>query len=61
MKDGFDLKEELKKLLAVGFISELQYTAWLSNIVMVKKASGRWRKCTDFWVLKKHYGHTTFV
>jgi hypothetical protein len=45
---------EIKKLLAAGFISELQYATWLSNVVMVKKANQKWRKCTDFRDLNKH-------
>jgi len=36
-------KVEVDKLLSVGFIEEAQYTTWLSNVVLVKKANGKWR------------------
>ena len=29
--------KEVKKLCKVGFIKEVQYTMWLSNVVLVKK------------------------
>ncbi|XP_072078151.1 uncharacterized protein [Arachis hypogaea] len=32
--------EETQKLLQAGFIEELRFTTWLSNMVMVRKASG---------------------
>jgi len=35
-------KAEANKLLSAGFIEEAQYTTWLSNIVLVKKANGKW-------------------
>ena len=36
-------KKEIKKLLLrAGFIREVQYFDWLSNMVMVKKVSGKW-------------------
>jgi len=47
------VKEEVKKLERVGFIKEIKYTTWLANVVMVKKASGKWRMCTDFTDLNK--------
>ncbi|RDY00426.1 hypothetical protein CR513_16389, partial [Mucuna pruriens] len=36
-------REETKKLLTTGFIREIQYLTWLANVVMVKKANGKWR------------------
>ncbi|XP_072064468.1 uncharacterized protein [Arachis hypogaea] len=45
--------EETKKLLEAGFIKELRFTTWLSNVVMVRKASSKWRMCVDFTNLKK--------
>ncbi|KAL2247814.1 UNVERIFIED_CONTAM: hypothetical protein Sindi_2633700 [Sesamum indicum] len=47
------IKEEVEKLLAAGYISEVHYTDWLSNVVVVPKASGKWRMCTDFTNLNK--------
>jgi len=40
--------EEIKKLREVGHIREIQYPEWLANVVMVKKANGKWRMCVDF-------------
>ncbi|XP_047174666.1 uncharacterized protein LOC124842265 [Vigna umbellata] len=36
-----------------GFVREVTYTTWLANVVMVKKASGKWRMCTDYTDLNK--------
>ncbi|RDX88904.1 hypothetical protein CR513_29447, partial [Mucuna pruriens] len=47
------IKEETGKLLAAGFIREVQYSTWLTNVVMVRKANGRWRMCTDYTDLNK--------
>ncbi|RDX66812.1 hypothetical protein CR513_54381, partial [Mucuna pruriens] len=47
------IKEEVEKLLAAGFVREVQYPTWLANMVMVKKANGRWRMCTDYTDLNK--------
>ncbi|RDX85065.1 hypothetical protein CR513_33786, partial [Mucuna pruriens] len=30
------------------FIREVQYPSWLANVVMVRKANGRWRMCIDY-------------
>ena len=40
--------DEVNKLLAANFIREVYYLEWLANIVMVKKANGKWRMCVDF-------------
>ncbi|RDY09048.1 hypothetical protein CR513_06651, partial [Mucuna pruriens] len=47
------IKEEVRKLLAANFVKEVQYPTWLANVVMVKKANGRWRMCTDYIDLNK--------
>ena len=39
--------------MGIGFIKELYYPKWLANIVMVKKANGKWRMCVDFTNLNK--------
>ena len=39
---------EVEKLLKVGFIREVNYPEWISNVVLVKKANGKWRMCADF-------------
>ena len=45
--------EEVGKLQEVGFIREVYYPDWLMNMVMVKKANGKWRMCVDFTDLNK--------
>ena len=45
--------EEVTKLLATGFIREVYYPDWLANVVLVKKANGKWRMCVDFTDLNK--------
>ncbi|XP_014491680.1 uncharacterized protein LOC106754195 [Vigna radiata var. radiata] len=47
------IRGEVDKLLKAGFIRELTYPTWLSNVVMVKKANGQWRMCVDFTDLNK--------
>ncbi|XP_017428574.1 uncharacterized protein LOC108336614 [Vigna angularis] len=42
-----------EKLMNAQFIRELNYTTWLSNVVMVKKSNGQWRMCVDFTDLNK--------
>ena len=45
--------EEVCKLQEASFIKEVYYPDWLANLVMVKKASGKWRMCVDFTDLNK--------
>jgi len=47
------MKEETKKLLSARHIREIQYPEWLANVVLVKKANGKWRMCVDFTELNK--------
>ena len=42
------ITQEVKKLLAAGFIKAIQHPKWLSNIVPVKKKNGQIRCCVDF-------------
>ena len=42
------IKEEVQKLILAKFIQEVYYPDWLANVVMVKKANGKWRMCVDF-------------
>jgi hypothetical protein len=46
-------KAEDQRLLDAGFIREVYYLGWLTNVVMVKKKNGKWRMCTDFTDLNK--------
>ena len=47
------IKEEVQKLTTTEFIWEVYYSDWLANVVMVKKANGKWRMCVDFTDLNK--------
>jgi len=47
------VKEETRKLLSAGHIREIQYPEWIANVVLVKKANGKWRMCVDFIDLNK--------
>ena len=40
--------DEVNKLFATNFIREVHYSEWLANVVMIKKANGKWRICIDF-------------
>ena len=44
---------EVTKLLTAGFIQEVYYPEWLANVILVKKANGKWRMCVDFTDLNK--------
>ena len=47
------ITDEVNKLLSVGFIQEVYYPDWVANVVLVKKANGKWRMCVDFTDLNK--------
>lgn len=47
------IAKEVDHLPALGFIREAHYPEWLSNIILVKKASGKWRMYVDFTDLNK--------
>uniref|UniRef100_A0A2N9GP36 RNase H type-1 domain-containing protein n=1 Tax=Fagus sylvatica TaxID=28930 RepID=A0A2N9GP36_FAGSY len=47
------ISDEVEKLLTARFIREVYYPDWLANVVMVKKANGKWRMCVDFTDLNK--------
>ena len=47
------ITQEVKKLLAAGFIKPIQNSRWLSNIVLVKKKNGQIKWCVDFRNLNK--------
>ena len=53
-------KVEADKLLNAGFIKEAHYTTWLSNVVLVKKANGKWRMCVDYTDLNKACLHDAY-
>lgn len=43
----------MRGLLDAKFISEAKYTEWLSNMVLVKKALGKWRMCVSYTDLNR--------
>ena len=47
------IAEKVTKLLTAGFIREVYYPDWLANVILVKKANGKWRMCVDFTDLNK--------
>ena len=47
------INEEVGKLLQVGAIREVEYPEWLANVVLVKKANGKWRLCINFTDINK--------
>ena len=47
------IKEGVHKLITAKFIHEVYYPDWLANVVMVKKANGKWRMFVDFKDLNK--------
>ncbi|XP_077234682.1 uncharacterized protein LOC143876885 [Tasmannia lanceolata] len=49
------IREEVERLLRADFIREIQYPDWLANVVLVKKANGKWRTCVDFTDLNKAF------
>ena len=47
------INEKVGKLLQAGAIREVEYPEWLANVVLVKKANGKWRLCIDFTDINK--------
>lgn len=55
------IKEEIQKLLDVGFIKPIQHPIWLANIVPVKKNNGQIRCCIDFRDLNRPAQKMSFL
>ncbi|XP_055960634.1 uncharacterized protein LOC130015110 [Mercurialis annua] len=47
------IADEVNILEAADFIHEVFYPEWVANIVLVKKANGKYRMCVDFTDLNK--------
>ncbi|KAH9308387.1 hypothetical protein KI387_036298, partial [Taxus chinensis] len=54
------VKEEVMKLLQVGFIKSVDYSQWVSNIVPVLKKNGKICICIEFWDINKAYPKDDF-
>ena len=54
------VRDEVARLLTAGFIREVYYPDWLANVVLVKKANGKWRMCVDFTDLNRAYPKDSF-
>ncbi|KAH0720316.1 hypothetical protein KY284_005346 [Solanum tuberosum] len=54
------IEVEVNKLIEAGFIREVKYPLWISNIVPVKKKNGQIRVCVDFQDLNKDEEYTAF-
>ena len=46
-------REEVEKFLKAQLIKEVKYSTWLANVIMVKKANGKWHICIDCTNLNK--------
>ena len=47
------INEEVGNLLQAQAIREVEYTEWLANVVLVKKANDKWRLCIDFTYINR--------
>ena len=54
------ISPEVKKLLQAGFIREVEYPKWVSNVVLMKMSNGKGRMCIDFIDLNKAYPNDSF-
>ena len=54
------INEEVGKLLQAGAIREVEYPEWLANIILVKKANGKWRLCIDFTDVNRAFPKDSF-
>jgi hypothetical protein len=45
--------KELSRLLATGFVMEIQHPDWIANPVLVPKKIRKWRMCVDYRSLNK--------
>lgn len=50
----------MNKLPTIGFIREVMYSIYLTNMVMLKKSSHKWQMCVDFTDLNKAYSEDNY-
>ena len=55
------IMDKVNKLLATKFIHEVYNQDWLANVILVKKANGKWRMCVDFTDLNKACPKDSFL
>ena len=55
------IMDKVNKLLAAEFIREVYNQDWLANVILVKKANGKWRMCVDFTDLNKACPKDSFL
>lgn len=55
------IAKEVDHLLMERFFQEAHYLEWLSNVVLVKKASRKWRMCINFTNLNKACSKDSFA
>ncbi|XP_057981338.1 uncharacterized protein LOC131166784 [Malania oleifera] len=54
------IDEEVMKLVQAKFIMEVDYSEWLSNMVLVRKSNEKWRTRIDFTDLNKAFPKDSF-
>ncbi|KAL6319946.1 hypothetical protein AAG906_037022 [Vitis piasezkii] len=54
------IQSEVDKLLASGFIREVEYLDWLANVVVVPKKREKWRVCVDYTNLNNNCPKDSF-
>ena len=55
------VQEETNKLLTAGFVREIKYITWLSDMVLVeKKTKGTWHMCVDLTDLNRAYPKNSY-
>ena len=47
------MKEEIQKLVSMGFLSVVEYPKWLANVVPIPQNDSNVRVCVDFQYLNK--------
>ena len=55
------IMDDVDELLVANFIQEIYYLKWLANVIIVKKANGKWRICVNFIDLNNAYPKDSFL
>nr|XP_029143992.1 uncharacterized protein LOC114924250 [Arachis hypogaea] len=59
-KRANEVAKQMTSLLDAGFIRDLEYSTWLSNVVLVKKANGKCRMFVSYSDLNKACSKDSF-